>query len=102
MAPLPGQHGDIKARVAMDQETGLGWLYDELFRGYGAEIKPSCPDFGPNSMDKFVYIQILEVLWIPIASTPRRLASPGCLGRSRSTTASPTRCSPPVSSPAPS
>jgi hypothetical protein len=32
----------------MDQETGIGSLYDEFVRGYGAEIRLSCPDFRPN------------------------------------------------------
>ena len=36
----------------MDQETGISWLYDEFFRGYGAEIRLFCPDFGLNSMYK--------------------------------------------------
>src|SRR4051812_32957682 len=33
----------------MDQKIGIGTLYDEFFRGYGAEIRLSCPSFRPNS-----------------------------------------------------
>jgi hypothetical protein len=36
----------------MDQKTGISWLYDEAFRGYGAEIRLYCPDFRFNSAYK--------------------------------------------------
>ena len=36
----------------MDQKTGIRSLYDEFFRGYGAEIRLFCPDFRPNSTYK--------------------------------------------------
>ena len=39
----------------MDQETGISWLYDEFFRGYGAEIRLFCPDFRLNSAYKPTY-----------------------------------------------
>ena len=39
----------------MDQETGIGSLYAEFFRGYGAEIRLICPDFRPNSTYKRSY-----------------------------------------------
>ena len=39
----------------MEQKTGIRSLYDEFFRGYGAEIRLFCPDFRPNS----TYKQIL-------------------------------------------
>jgi hypothetical protein len=41
----------------MDQETGISWLYDEFFRGYGAEIRLFCPDFRPKSTYKRTYPQ---------------------------------------------
>jgi hypothetical protein len=37
---------------AMEQETGIGSIYDEFSRGYGAEIRLFCPDFRPNSTYK--------------------------------------------------
>jgi hypothetical protein len=36
----------------MEQKTGIKSLYDEFFRGYGAEIRLLCPDFRPNSRYK--------------------------------------------------
>ena len=39
----------------MDQKTGIGSLYDEFFRGYGAEIRLFCPDFRPNSTYKPIF-----------------------------------------------
>ena len=36
----------------MEQKTGIRSLYDEFFRGYGAEIRLVCPDFRPNSTYK--------------------------------------------------
>ncbi len=36
----------------MDQKTGIGSLYDEFFRGYGAEIRLFCPESRPNSTYK--------------------------------------------------
>ena len=36
----------------MDQETGIGWLCDEFFRGNGAEVRLVCSDFCPNSTYK--------------------------------------------------
>ena len=36
----------------MDQKTGIGSLYDEFFRGYGAEISLFCPEFASNSTHK--------------------------------------------------
>ena len=40
----------------MEQETGIRSLYDEFFRGDGAEIRLSCPDFRPNWTYKSSYI----------------------------------------------
>jgi hypothetical protein len=39
----------------MDQETGIGSLYDEIFRSYGAGIRPFCPDFRLDSTHKQSY-----------------------------------------------
>jgi hypothetical protein len=39
----------------MDQKTGIGSLYDEFFWAYGAEIRPFCPEFRPNSTYKWTY-----------------------------------------------
>ena len=39
----------------MEQETAIGSLYDEFFRGYGPEIRLFCPDFRPNSTYKPTY-----------------------------------------------
>jgi hypothetical protein len=36
----------------MEQKTGVSPLYDEFFRGYGAEIRLFCPEFCPNSTYK--------------------------------------------------
>jgi len=39
----------------MEQKTGIESLYDEFFRGYGAEIRLSRPNFRPNSTYKRAY-----------------------------------------------
>jgi hypothetical protein len=39
----------------MEQQTGIRSLYDEFFRGYGAEIRLSSPEFRPNSTYKRTY-----------------------------------------------
>jgi len=39
----------------MDQETGIRSLYDEFFRGYGAEIRLFCSASRPNSTYKQSY-----------------------------------------------
>jgi hypothetical protein len=39
----------------MEQKTGVGSLYAEFFRGYGAEIRPFSFDFRPNSTYKWNY-----------------------------------------------
>ncbi len=36
----------------MEQKTGIRSLYDEFFRGYGAEIRPFAPNFCSNSTYK--------------------------------------------------
>ena len=36
----------------MEQKTGIRSLYDELFQGYGAEIRLFCPDVRPHSTYK--------------------------------------------------
>jgi hypothetical protein len=43
---------DTLVSHAMEQKTGIGSLYAEFFRGYGAEIRLSCPDPRPNSTYK--------------------------------------------------
>src|SRR4051812_40964927 len=39
----------------MEQETGIGSLYAEFFRGYGAKIGLFCREFRPNSTYKQSY-----------------------------------------------
>jgi hypothetical protein len=36
----------------MEQKSGIRSLYDEFFRGYGAEIGLPCPEFRQNSTYK--------------------------------------------------
>src|SRR6476661_3165053 len=53
----------------MDQKTGIGWLYDEFSRGYGAEIRVFCPDFRPNSTYKPTYASSLPEAAVSLATS---------------------------------
>ena len=46
----------------MEQKTGIRSLYDEFFRGYGAEMRLICPDVRPNSTYKPTYTRCRAVM----------------------------------------
>jgi hypothetical protein len=53
----------------MERKTGIGSLYDEFFRGYGAEIRPICPDFRLTSTYKHISATSWLLLWAIFRAT---------------------------------
>jgi hypothetical protein len=56
----------------MEQETGIGPLYAEFFRGYESEIELFRPDFRPNSAYNQPYTLSYGMLALAIKSVENR------------------------------